>query len=38
LSGIPSNQYLKKKGQSGKNFDEEWGPIELEGKLNAKFN
>lgn len=34
---MPSLTYIKKTGQSGQAYDEVWGSVILEGKLNAKI-
>lgn len=34
---VPSNAFIKKRGLSGAGFDDIWGVVILEGRLNVKF-
>lgn len=36
-ASVPSNACIKKRGMSGENYDDLWGPVLLEGRLNVKF-
>lgn len=35
---IPSRACMKKTGMEGKEFNNAWGAVELEGRLNIKIN
>ena len=35
---VPSNAFLKKQDHNGQQFDDMWGRVELEGRVNIKLH